>query len=350
MSNDWFFEKFSLIADAPGAVARMRELVLDLAVQGKLVPQDPNEEPVGYWEEYESDFEIPPNWRWKRLGSLGLCRTGRTPSTSDSSNYGEGFPFIGPGQITQNGGFTAPEKTITLNGLDSTTEAIKSDILMVCIGGSIGKAAICRERLGFNQQINSLRLERDNPKFVYLAVTSGYFQCQVMTNASGSATPIINKGKWERILIPLPPLAEQRRIVAKVEELMGICDVLEAQQQERESRKSVLVRASLSRFAESPTPENLGYLFHKSYDIPPSELRKSILTLAVQGKLVPQDPNDEPAMALLQQIESDKSLMVKEGKLRGSTTITPMEHWSLHNSRYLLFSYGMTINSTWISV
>lgn len=89
--------------------------------------------------------------------------------------------------------------------------------------------------------------------------------------------------------IPLPPLAEQKRIVAKVDELMGICDALEVQQQERESRKSVLVRASLSRFAESPTPENLGYLFHKSYDIPPSELRKSILTLAVQGLLVAHD-------------------------------------------------------------
>jgi type I restriction enzyme S subunit len=83
--------------------------------------------------------------------------------------------------------------------------------------------------------------------------------------------------------------------VAKVDELMGLCDELEAQQQERELRKSVLVRSSLSRFAESPTRENLGYLFHNSYDIPPSDLRKSILTLAVQGKLVPQDPEDEPA-------------------------------------------------------
>ena len=90
--------------------------------------------------------------------------------------------------------------------------------------------------------------------------------------------------------------------MAKVDELMGLCDALESQQQERELRKSVLVRSSLSRFAEAPTPENLGYLFHKSYDIPPSELRKSILTLAVQGKLVPQDPNDEPAAAIKMQI------------------------------------------------
>ena len=100
---------------------------------------------------------------------------------------------------------------------------------MVCIGGSIGKAAICRERLGFNQQINSVRLYHDLPEFIYLAVTSEYFQEQVLANASGSATPIINKGKWERIPVPVPPLAEQRRIVAKVEQLMALVDELEQQ-------------------------------------------------------------------------------------------------------------------------
>jgi type I restriction enzyme S subunit len=112
---------------------------------------------------------------------------------------------------------------------------------------------------------------------------------------TGMTVQSLKYDEFANQVFPLPPLAEKKRIVAKVDELMSICDALESQQQERELRKSVLVRSSLSRFAEAPTPENLGYLFHKSYDIPPSELRKSILTLAVQGKLVPQDPNDEPA-------------------------------------------------------
>ena len=100
-------------------------------------------------------------------------------------------------------------------------------------------------------------------------------------------------------MVVVPPLAEQKRIVAKVDELMALCDRLEAQQQERETRHAALARASLARFADAPTPANLHFLFHPSYAISTADLRKSILTLAVQGKLVPQDPNDEPAEELL---------------------------------------------------
>lgn len=209
--------------------ADLRKSILTLAVQGKLVPQDPSDEPVDKESECDAAFEIPPNWRWKPLGRLGLCRTGKTPPTGDPTNYGLGFPFIGPGHISLSGGFTASEKAITRQGLENSTEADAGDILMVCIGGSIGKAAICREPIGFNQQINSVRLERELPEYVYLAVTADYFQEQVVANASGSATPIINKGKWERLPIPLPPLAEQRQIVGKVEQLMDLVNYMEEQ-------------------------------------------------------------------------------------------------------------------------
>jgi type I restriction enzyme S subunit len=84
-----------------------------------------------------------------------------------------------------------------------------------------------------------------------------------------------------------------------------LCDRLEAQQQERETRHAALARASLARFADAPTPANLPFLFHPSYAIPPADLRKSILTLAVQGKLVPQDPNDEPAEEILRRSKVD---------------------------------------------
>ena len=121
---------------------------------------------------------------------------------------------------------------------------------------------------------------------------------------------------------PLPPLAEQKRIVAKVDELMALCDRLEAQQQERETRHAALARASLARFADAPTPANLPFLFHPSYAIPPADLRKSILTLAVQGKLVPQDPNDEPARVAARTNRDPQSCV---GGRNGRTAVRPSQ-------------------------
>ncbi|MFT5031868.1 MAG: type I restriction enzyme S subunit, partial [Candidatus Binatia bacterium] len=123
----------------------------------------------------------------------------------------------------------------------------------------------------------------------------------------------------------LPPLAEQKRIVAKVDELMALCDRLEAQQQERDTRRSALARASLARFAEAPTPANLHHLFHPSYTIPPADLRKSILTLAVQGKLVPQDPNDELARQNLSLIKAAKDELQKSGEIAKEKKIAPLD-------------------------
>ncbi|HPB99808.1 MAG TPA: restriction endonuclease subunit S, partial [Polyangiaceae bacterium] len=131
----------------------------------------------------------------------------------------------------------------------------------------------------------------------------------------------ITKGKLESISLPLPPLAEQKRIVAKVDELMALCDRLEAQQQEREEKMDALARAALARFADAPTPANIQFLFHTSYTITPANLRKSILTLAVQGKLVPQDPNDEPVETLLERVRAAREAIVIKRGIRQSDQV-----------------------------
>jgi type I restriction enzyme S subunit len=125
--------------------------------------------------------------------------------------------------------------------------------------------------------------------------------------------------------IPLPPLAEQKRIVAKVDELMALCDRLEAQQQERTTKHAALARASLARFADAPTPANLPFLFHPSYPIPPADLRKSILTLAVQGKLVPQDFSDERASQQLETIQARKAELVRKQVIKKSDPSRPVD-------------------------
>lgn len=138
-------------------------------------------------------------------------------------------------------------------------------------------------------------------------------------HAHGLVMSHINRGPFLAHPIPLPPLAEQKRIVAKVDELMALCDRLEAQQQERHTRHVALARASVARFAEVPAPANLDFLFHQSYPIAPADLRKTILTLAVQGKLVTQEPADsdardmiDRAMEMRQQTIRTKSLRRKE--------------------------------------
>jgi type I restriction enzyme S subunit len=157
----------------------------------------------------------------------------------------------------------------------------------------VGKVAIvrsCPKKASFGAFLAAIRPILVDPYYLLYVLRSPRMQFSFRASSSQTTNIAnISLGRMRPLPFPLPPLAEQKRIVAKVDELMGLCDALEAQQQERELRKSVLVRSSLSRFAEAPTPENLGYLFHKSYDIPPSELRKSILTLAVQGLLVAHD-------------------------------------------------------------
>jgi type I restriction enzyme S subunit len=134
-----------------------------------------------------------------------------------------------------------------------------------------------------------------DPDFLVVAINCPRFRRLVSEQATGTTRSRISRSNLGVLPIPLPPLAEQKRIVAKVDELMALCDRLEAQQQERDVRQAALARASLARFADAPTPANLQFLFHPSYAIPPADIRKSILTLAVQGKLVPQDQNDEAA-------------------------------------------------------
>jgi len=326
MSNDWFFEKFALIADAPGAVATMRGLVLDLAVRGKLVRQKQQDESATILLErihssssqtptrrsirrqdtqadIEPPYPLPINWTWTTLGTIADWGSGSTPSRGNPEFFGGNTTWLKSGELNDNRALVGSEEQVTELAIKKGSFRLNKpgDVLFAMYGATVGKAAILAEPALTNQAVCGctpcLGVLND---YLFFYLVS---QRQKFRNASeGGAQPNFSKDKIVTFPFPLPPLAEQKRIVAKVDELMGLCDALESQQQERELRKSVLVRSSLSRFAESPTPENLGYLFHKSYDIPPSELRKSILTLAVQGKLVPQDPNDEPAAEIKMQI------------------------------------------------
>ncbi|MDP3032903.1 MAG: restriction endonuclease subunit S, partial [Rhodocyclaceae bacterium] len=145
-------------------------------------------------------------------------------------------------------------------------------------------------------------------------------------NARGLAQLNLNTDLVRSFPFGLPPLAEQKRIVAKVDELMALCDRLEAQQQERDTRHAALARASLTRFAEAPTPANLDFLFHQSYPITPADLRKAILSLAVQGKLVAQELDDELAETCLSRLGLECTLDPVDSADRSNDSLPPS--WS----------------------
>ncbi|HCI76648.1 MAG TPA: restriction endonuclease [Psychrobacter sp.] len=266
-------EHFDSLFTTEQSIEALKKTVLQLAVMGKLVPQNPDDEPASVLlekiaKEKEQLIEqgkikkskhlpqinatdkpsnLPFGWEWARLGDTGISATGNTPKTSEPRFFNGDIPFIGPGQITNNNEILLPEKTITEEGLEHSTEALANDILMVCIGGSIGKAAIVKFRMGFNQQINAIRPLIVNQTYLLYYVQTSEFYKRLIEESSGSATPIINRGKWDQLLVALPPLSEQKRIVAKVGELMAICDQLKEKLKQSQETQVQLTDALIDK-------------------------------------------------------------------------------------------------------
>ena len=183
-----------------------------------------------YWEkngknvvciDEEIPFEIPNNWNWCRLKDIGKTETGTTPSKLHPEYFGNYIPFLSPANIF---GSKIISETQGLSniGVQFGRVVPKNSILQVCIGGSIGKCAIVNKPTTFNQQINSITPYFCNVEFVHIVLQSEYFRLAIIDKATGTATPIINRGNWETLLFPLPPLKEQQRIIEKYKGVTSI--------------------------------------------------------------------------------------------------------------------------------
>lgn len=322
---------FDTAFDAPDGIKKLRELILTLAMQGKLVPQDPNDQSASELlkklkniknikntpvvNSNEMNFSLPQNWEWERIVNLGITQTGTTPPKKDPDNYGNFIPFIGPGNI-KNGIIDYSGEGLSEKGIEKGRLIEKNSILMVCIGGSIGKLAMTNQDISCNQQINTITVYPElSTQYVYWAMTSQYFQNTVINQAGGSATPIINKLKWSSIPIPVPPYNEQQRIVEKINQLMALCDELEKLKEQKEAKKLTVHKSAINQLLDSKDKSNsqkgwhfISEHFNDIYTVKEnvSELRNAILQLAMQGKLVAQEPNDQPASELIKEIEKEK--------------------------------------------
>ncbi|NEX17831.1 MAG: restriction endonuclease [Halochromatium sp.] len=342
MKLETLFEKFDLFADAPGAVAKTRELILQLATHGKLVEQNSDEESASalvgriakHIEELRSRKEfrgspikpldrqdlpqIPWSWEWVRLGNVVGYGS---PEKTESAEIPEDAWLLDLEDIEKNTSRLLQRKSFRESPSKSTkTPFAAGDVLYGKLRPYLNKVIVADAPGYCTTEIIPIRaFGFIDPAYLCQALKRPEFIAYANSKSYGMNLPRLSTADARSAPFPLPPLAEQKRIVAKVDELMALCDRLEAQQQERDKQHAALARASLARFADAPTPANLDFLFHSSFSIQPSDLRKSILTLAVQGKLVPQDPNDEPAEKLFSKLERERLQFADAYKFRSIT-------------------------------
>jgi len=243
-------DHFARLTTRPEHVKHLRQSILNLAVRGRLVPQDPadaspperlsatTESPADQtttgrqtrYLETESDrYPIPTSWLWSRLGLVGDWGSGTTPSRGKSEYFGGDISWFKSGELNDNPCLRGSEEKVSRLALEdcSFRDNQPGDVLFAMYGATIGKVAILAEPAVTNQAVVACTpCEYLFNRYLFLFLLS---QRQRFHEASeGGAQPNVSKAKVVRCPIPLPPLAEQRRIVAKVDELMALCDQLEA--------------------------------------------------------------------------------------------------------------------------
>ena len=313
---------------------QLKNSILQMAVQGKLVPQDPNDEPASVLLEriraekeqlikegkikkeknpsvifrgadnlpYEKigknepvciadevPFDIPESWEWVTLKQIAVTALGKT--LDKSKNIGEYRPYLCSINVYWTGIDLSTVKQTRFEDSELPKYQLHKGDLLICEGGDVGRSAVWDrdEEMYYQNALHRVRFYGNiEPRFFQLLMES-YKGAKILDNYSkGMTIKHLVQNSLNSIYFPLPPLAEQRRIVEKIKQLTPYL------------KKYGSVETTLS---------NLNLAF-------PDDLKKSILQYAVQGKLVPQDPADEPASVLLERIRTEKEQLVKAGKIK----------------------------------
>lgn len=321
-------------------VQKLRELILELAVRGKLVPQDANDEPASALLEkiaaekarlFEEDkvkkqksqpinkeieilFPLPLNWNWINLGELvDVLDSQRKPITKTDRKDGP-YPYYGASGIVDYVADFIFDEPLVLVGEDGAKWG-RGDETAFSISG----------KTWVNNHAHVLRAKEYAVNQAYLVY---YLTASDLSDyITGMTVPKLNQKRLISIPVSLPPLAEQHRIVKKVDELMALCDKLEQQQADAVHAHDTLVKVLLDTLTQSDNADDFQHnwrriaehfdtLFTTESSI--DQLKQTLLQLAVMGKLVPQDPNDEPANILLDKITEEKAGLLKDGKINKS--------------------------------
>jgi type I restriction enzyme, S subunit len=392
MNAERLLAHYHEIADAPDAIGRLRRFILDLAVRGKLVPQDPKDEPtsellkriakekaragfkhvVSPLGGAEIPFDLPIGWSWSRIGEVcAKTGSGSTPRGGKEVYKDSGVPFLRSQNIYNDGlrlndvAYIDQQTHSRMSG----TKVLPGDLLLNITGGSIGRC--CRIPDDFkegnvSQHVAIIRTAVSGTEdFLHRLILSPYFQAFIIDEQTGAGRGGLPKNRMDQIAVALPPLAEQQRIVAKIDELMALCNRLEAARAAREAKRDRLSAASLARLS-APDPETFKADVRFTLDVLPAlttrpdqtkQFRQTILNLAVRGKLVPQDSNDESASELLKRIAVERAELVKKKEVRREDPLDPIQSaemkfdvpsrwvWSRIGEAVLFTQYGTSQKS-----
>ncbi|MFL9609637.1 restriction endonuclease subunit S [Methylobacillus sp. Pita2] len=367
MDAQQFVAEFGHIANSPGGVSRLRELIIQLAISGRLVERIESESTASqvieeaaklrraYEEELElrvtrmhplmdsRPFPVPDHWQWTHLEQLCLyIQRGKGPKYVDKSST-----------------HVISQKCIQWAGFDLSSARFVSDDLLdsygkerfLCEGdllwnstgtGTAGRVAIYRADEGIkavaDSHVTVVRLANCSPRYLWCVIASPWVQSRIEPShpdslVSGTTQQVeLNTSTARALPIPLPPIEEQSRIVAKVDELMALCDKLESQQQARRKLQNALRQSTLQAVASATSPHelqvtwarlayNFGRLFHVPEDV--EDLRKTVLDLAVSGYLSNPDALDEPSSTLKAKILAAKERGIADGTFPRKKHVKP---------------------------
>lgn len=354
--SDGLSEHLSLLACAPDGIKKLRGLILELAVRGKLVSQEPKDEPASELvkriaaekarlvadgmikkgkplppvREDEKPFKLPTSWQWVRLGEV--------------TNFGQTDKS---GEILDNTWVLCLEDiekdtSVLLRKVRFSERQAKSDknrfiagdVLYGKLRPYLNKVIVADEDGVCTTEILPVRsFSSISPRFLMHALKRPDFLAYVNSKSYGMKMPRLGTEDGRTAIFPLPPLAEQHRIVAKVDELMALCDRMDAEQADAEAAHATLVQTLLGTLTQSRDAtglaanwQRLSQYFDTLFTTETSldTLKQTILQLAVMGKLAPQDSSDEPASKLLKRIAAEKARLLAEGKIRKDKPLPPV--------------------------
>lgn len=344
---NFIIDNFDKLFNSEESLKRLEEIILDLAVKGKLVPQDPKDEPASILLEKikaekeqlikdkkikkdkdlapiieeEKPFGIPTTWQWVRLGEIINLTKGKKPNNLRETN-GQ-IPYIDVNAFDRKifNFFTDEENIVKCN---------KDEILIICDGsrsGYIGRA----ETGALGSTLAKLEVHLNYDRYIEIFIKSRF--TFLNSSMKGARIPHLDVNLLKSLEFPLPPLAEQKRIVEKVDKLKELINQFREKIQKRDKVRQGLKASIMNEIEKSNSNhdllENLELIFRNFDTVVKTkedikDIRDLVLSLAVKGKLVPQDPNEEPASVLLEKIKTEKEQLIKDKKIKKNKDLAPI--------------------------